>query len=76
MSEGKTQLIWTSDRPVVSGWYWGRHPLILDLVMVWVGQEAIARNEFKPGSQWSGPIPEPVEPAGLPIPDTGDGVTS
>jgi len=55
-------LVWTHKTPSVPGWYWGRYPHILDLVMVHVGQEAIARAEFMPGSQWAGPIPEPREP--------------
>lgn len=57
------QLTWTFEVPTVPGWYWSRHPHILELVMVWVGQDAIDRNEFKPGTQWAGPIPEPAEPA-------------
>lgn len=55
-------LTWTPERPTVPGWYWGRHPHVLDLVMVWVGQDAIDRDEFNHGTQWAGPIPEPAEP--------------
>jgi hypothetical protein len=52
---------WTSKQPTVPGWYWARHPLVLDVAMVWVEQEAITRNEFMAGSQWAGPIREPGE---------------
>jgi len=54
-------LAWASEPPAVPGWYWARHPLVLGLVMVPVGPEDIGRGEFKPGSQWAGPIPEPEE---------------
>jgi hypothetical protein len=54
-----SELVWTTERPTVPGWYWGRHAHILDLVMVWVGQDAIDSDLFKPGTEWAGPIPEP-----------------
>jgi hypothetical protein len=60
--ESSTPLTWTDERPTLQGWYLERNTNTWSPGMVWVDQELIDRNEFKAGSQWAGPIPEPAEP--------------
>ncbi len=64
-------MIWTTEKPTRTGWYWWRRPSIPEDVIVEVYKDK--RNPamlmlrgrgrlYVQRGQWAGPIPEPEEP--------------